>query len=93
VDAGSGASPPPLPCTARPLRIGEPDRGDSRSQWSQGTHALGSASEETLPVDSQTGFPRPGHEESLPHSVLIVVWLAVVAVMGVLAMIVYRTFF
>ncbi len=93
VETRSGATPPPLPYTAKPLRIGEGERGDSRNHWSQGTHALGSASEETLPLDSQTGFPPQRHEEALPHSVVIVVWLAVAAVMGVLAMIVYRTFF
>jgi serine/threonine protein kinase len=93
VDGSRSATPPPLPQSARPLRIAESERGDSRSHWSQGTQALGSASEETLPLDSQTGFPPHRQDDGLPRSVLIVVWLAVAAVMGVLAMMVYRTFF
>jgi serine/threonine protein kinase len=93
VDAAEGATPPPLPDTARPLRINEIGLGDSRGQWSQGTQALGSASEETLPLDSQTGFPPQRPEEGLPSSVLIVVWLAIAAVMLVLALIVYRSLF
>ena len=63
---------------------------DTRSHWSQGT--VGWGSEETLPMDSQAGFPRPP-EDRLPRSVVIAVWLAVAAVLAVLAMIVYRSFF
>src|SRR5205085_12126894 len=94
VDARAGAVPPPLPRSARPLRFGEGDRGDSRSQWSQGTSPVGSASEETVPLDSsQAGFPPTRHEEGLPRSVLIVVWIAVAAAMAVFAMILYQTIF
>ncbi len=88
VSGSTGATPPPLPASARPLRIGEAPR-DTRSHWSQGT--VGWGSEETLPMDSQAGFPRPP-EESLPRSVVLAVWLAVAAVLAVLAMIVYRSF-
>ncbi len=93
VSGGQGATPPPLPQSARPLRIGDTQRSDSRSHWSQGTYPVGSASEETLPMDSQAGFPPPRPEDALPRSVVIVVWLAVAAMLAVLAMILYQSFF
>jgi serine/threonine protein kinase len=93
VDGSRGATPPPLPQSARPLRISEPQRGDSRSYWSQGTQAFGSASEETLPLDSQAGFPPQRPDDGLPRSVLIMIWLAVLAAIGVFAMMVYQSMF
>jgi serine/threonine protein kinase len=93
VAAGSGASPPPLPSSAKPLQIGDKERTGGRGQWSQGTLWLGSPSEETAPLDSQAGFSPHSAEEGLPQGVLVVIWLAVAAAIAVFAIILYRTFF